>query len=280
MTVKIVTDTTSDLTPRIADPLGITVVPLYINFGTESYIDGVTLTTEEFYQKLATGKILPTTAVPGPAAFAQVYDKLSQETDEIVVVSLSSTLSAVHEMESQAIGMMRKKCRIEIIDSKAGCMALGLIAIAAAKAANAGATMDDVVKITRRNIYRSKIYFAFDTLQFLKRSGRVGAVQAFLGSMLKVNPIMTLEEGEGRPVARPRSRAGAIELLYKFATSFANIEEMGIEDATTPAEADVLTERISYRFPKERIYRTKVSPVVGTHVGPHVLAVTVLGDRG
>jgi DegV family protein with EDD domain len=174
--------------------------------------------------------------------------------------------------------MMKKKCRIELIDSKAGCMALGLVVIAAAKAANAGAKMDDVVKITRRNIHRSKIHFAFDTLEFLKRSGRVSAVQAFLGSMLKVNPIMTLEDGEGRPVAKPRSRAKAIELLYKFAMSFSNIEEMAIEDATTPDEADILAERISHRFPKERIYRTKVSPVVGTHVGPHVLAVSVLGD--
>jgi len=280
MTVKIVTDSTSDLKPHIASPLGITVVPLYINFGKESYRDGVNLTTEEFYRKLTTSKISPTTAVPGPAMFAEVYDKLAQETDEIVVISLSSKLSSAHEMESQGTGMMRKKCRIEIIDSKAGCMALGLIAIAAAKAANAGAQIDDVVKITRRNIHRSKIYFAFDTLEYLKRSGRVSAAQAFLGSMLKVNPIMTLEDGEGRPVARPRSRARAIEFLYKFAISFSNIEEMAIEDATTPDEADMLAERISSRFPKERIYRTKVSPVVGTHVGPHVLAVSVLGDRG
>jgi DegV family protein with EDD domain len=280
MPVKIVTDSTSDLTPQIASPLGITVVPLYINFGTKSYRDRVDLTTEEFYQKLASSKILPTTAVPGPAALAQVYDKLAQETDEIVVISLASGLSSMYEMESQATGMTKRKCRIEIIDSKAGCMALGLIAIAAAKAANAGAKMDDVVKITRRNIYRSKIYFAFDTLEYLKRSGRVSAAQAFLGSMLKVNPIMTLEEGEGRPVARPRSRAKAIDLLYKFAMSFLNIEEIAIEDATTPDEAEIIAERLSYRFPKERIYRTKVSPVVGTHVGPHVLAVSVLGDSG
>jgi DegV family protein with EDD domain len=279
MPVKIVTDSTSDLKPHIAGPLGITVVPLYINFGTESYVDGVNLTTEEFYQKLASSKTLPTSAVPGPASFAQAYDKLARETDEIVVISLASKLSSVYQMESQAIGMMRRKCRIELIDSQAGCMALGLIAIAAAKAANAGAKMDDVVKITRRNIPRSKIHFAFDTLEFLKRSGRVSAAQAFLGSMLRVNPIMTLEDGEGRPVARPRSRAKAIELLYKFATSFSNIEEMAVEDATTPGEADMLAERISSTYPRERIYRTKVSPVVGTHVGPHVLAVSVLGDR-
>jgi DegV family protein with EDD domain len=278
MPVKIVTDSTSDLKPHIADPLGITVVPLYIHFGTESYLDGVDLTTEEFYRKLASSKTLPTTAVPSPASFAQVYDKLARETDEIVVISLASKLSSCHEMESQAIGMMKRKCRIELIDSKAGCMALGLIAIAAAKAANAGANIDEVLDITRRNIPRAKIYFAFDTLSYLKRGGRVNAAQAFLGSVLNVNPIMTLEEGEGKPVGRPRSRAKAIEFLYKFAASFSNIEEMGIEDATTPDEADTLAERINSIFPRKRIYRTKVSPVVGTHVGPHVLAVSVLGD--
>jgi DegV family protein with EDD domain len=280
MPVKIVTDSTSDLTPQIASPLGITVVPMYINFGTQSYRDGIDLTTEEFYQKLASSKILPTTAVPGPAMFAQVYDELAQKTDEIVVISLSGKLSSAHAMELQATELTKKKCRIEIIDSKAGCMALGLIAIAAAKAANAGAKIDDVVNVTRRNIYRSKIYFAFDTLEYLKRGGRVNAAQALLGSMLKVNPILTLEEGEAQPVARPRSRAKAIEFLYNFAMSFSNIEEMAIEDATTPDEADIMAERISPRFPKERIYRTKVSPVVGTHVGPHVLAVSVLGDKG
>lgn len=158
-------------------------------------------------------------------------------------------------------------------------MALGLIAIAAAKAANAGAKIDEVINMTRHNTDRSKIYFAFDTLEYLKRSGRVGAAQAFLGSMLKVNPIFTLENGEGRPVARPRSRVKAIEYLYKFVASFSKIDEMAIEDATTPDEANLLAERISSRFPRERIYMSKVSPVVGTHVGPHVLAVSVLGDR-
>jgi len=279
MAVRIVTDSTSDLNSQIASELGITVVPLYVHFGTQSYQNGVDLTTGEFYRKLASSKTLPTTAVPSPASFAQVYDRLAQETDEIVVISLASKLSSVHEMESQAVGMMRRKCRIEVIDSKAGCMALGLITVAAAKAANAGAKTDDILSAIQRNINRSKICFAFDTLEFLKRGGRVNAAQAFLGSMLRVNPIMTLEEGEGRPLGRPRSRAKAIEFLYRFAMSFSNIEEMAIEDATTPEEADMLAERLGARFPKERIYRTKVSPVVGTHVGPHVLAVSVLGDR-
>ncbi len=279
MAVKIVTDSTSDLKHEIADELGITVVPLFVHFGTDAYRDGIDLTTEEFYEKLVASKSLPTTAVPGPAVFAQTYDKLARDTDEILVVALSRKLSVTYETELQAIELMTRKCRVEVIDSQAGCIALGLIAIAAARAAYAGAKLDDVLNLTRQNIHRTRIYFAFDTLEYLKRGGRIGKAQAFFGSLLKVNPVLTLEDGEASAVARPRSRLKAMERLYKFAMSFSKIDEMAIEDATTPGEADLLAERLGSRFPRERIYRTKVSPVVGTHVGPHVLAVAVQGDR-
>ena len=277
--VKIVTDSTSDLTPEIASELGITVVPMYVHFGTESYRDGIDLTPEEFYQKLARTETLPVTAVPGPASFAQVYDRLAEETDEILVIALSSTLSAIYEVELQAIKLMQRRCRVEVVDSLWGMMAQGLIAIAAAKAANAGANLDQVVGVTRENIGRTDLRIAFDTLQYLRRGGRIGMAQAFLGSMLKVNPILTLRNGKAHPVARKRSRSKAIDYLYDFAMGYSHIEEMAIEDATTTDEAEMLAERLSAKFPKERIYRAKASPVVGTHVGPHVLAVSVLGDR-
>ena len=280
MAVKIVTDSTSDLTPEIASPLGITVVPLYVHFGTESYRDGVDLTTEDFYQRLTHTKSLPTTAVPSPTTFAQVYDDLSRETDEILVIALSSKLSTVYEMELQAVREKKTKCRVEVVDSLAGAMALGLIAIAAAKAANAGANLNEVLRLTQHNILRAKIHFAFDTLEYLRRGGRVGAAQAFLASVLKINPILTLKDGEAHPVAKPRSRSKAIDHLCDFAMSYSSIEEMAIEDGTTPDEAEMLAERLKSKFPKERIFRTKVTPVVGTHVGPHVLSVSVLGDEG
>ena len=280
MTVKIVTDSTSDLTPEIGSKLGITIVPLYIHFGTESYRDGVDITTEEFYQKLEHAKVLPTTAVPSPATFAEVYDGLTAVTDEILVIALSSKLSSVYEMELQAIKLMKRKCQVQVIDSLAGAMALGLLTIAAAKAVNAGATLDEVISMTRHNISRAEIRFTFDTLEYLKKGGRISAAQAYLGSILRVNPILSLKNGEAYPVARKRSRSKAIDYLCDFIKSYSYIEEMAIEDATTPNEAHLLLERINVKFPKERIYCTKVSPVVGTHVGPHVLAVSVLGDRG
>ena len=280
MAVKIVTDSLGDVPSEVAEELGISVIPITVLFGTEVYRDGIDLTTEQFYDKLMHSKILPTTAVPPLGAFVEVYDRLAEETDEILVITISHKLSATYEAALQAIELMMRKCRVEVVDSLTAIMGQGLMAIAAAKAANSGASLDEVADLTRNNMSRADLRMAFDTLEYLKRGGRIGRAQAFLGSMLKVNPILTVaEDGEVHPVVRERSRAKAIDYLYNFAMSFSHIEEMAVEHATTPDEAEMLVERLSSKFPKERIYRSKVSPVVGTHVGPHVLAVSVLGDR-
>ena len=158
-------------------------------------------------------------------------------------------------------------------------MGEGLIVIAAAKAAKTGASLDEVVQLTKRNIPRAEIRMAFDTLEYLKRGGRIGRAQALLGSMLRINPVLGIKDGEAYPFARERSRGRAMDYLYQFAMSFSKIDEMAVEDATTPQDADKLVEHLSTKFPKERIYRSKVSPVVGAHVGPRVLSIAVLGDR-
>ncbi len=279
MAVKIVTDSSACLPVKSVEELGITVVPAYVCFGAKTYRDGIDLTTEQFYERLVSSKILPTTAVPAPTIFAEAYDKLAKETDEILVITISHKLSAIYKTALQAVELMKRKCRIEVIDSQWALMAEGLIVMAAAKAAQAGASFDEVAALTQKNIPRADIRIAFDTLEYLQRGGRIGKAQAFLGSVLKINPILCIKDGETYPVARERSRAKSIEHLYNFAIGYSRIEEMAIEDATTPNEAEMLAERINTKFPKERIYRTKVSPAVGVHVGPHVLAVSVLGDR-
>jgi len=279
MTVKIVTDSIGDVPSQAIEELGITIIPLYVHFGNESYRDGIDLTTEQFYDKLRHSEILPTTSVPSLGTFVEAYDRLAEETDEIAVITLSSKLSATYEAALQAMKQMKRKCRVEVIDSLTAIMGEGLIVIAAAKAANSGASLDEVMNITRQNIPRADMRIAFDTLEYLKRGGRIGKAQAFLGSILKVNPILGIKDGEVFPFARERSRAKATNYLYNFATSFSHIDEMAVEDATTPDEADMLVERLNSIFPKERIYRSKVSPVIGAHVGPHVLAVSVLGDK-
>ena len=279
MTVKIVTDSTSDLTPEIAEKLGITIVHLFVHFGTDAYQDGVDLTPEDFYKKLVKSEILPTTSTPSPMAFAEVYDELAQETDEILTVVLSTKYSKTHEAAILGKELKKSRVRVEVIDSYQATMTLGLLCIAAAKAARSGASLADIIGVTRSNMQRVDMRMAFDTLEYLKRGGRIGSAQAFMGSILKINPILTINNGYTEAVTRTRSRAKAIERLYDFAMSFSNIEEMAIEDATTPDEAEALAERLSTKFPKEHIYRAKVSPVVGTHVGPHVLSVAVLGDK-
>jgi DegV family protein with EDD domain len=279
MAVKIITDSLGDIPSEVAKELGITIVPLNVHFGSQTFRDGIDLTAERFYDKLVQSKVFPTTTVPPLSAFVNTFDKLAEEAKEIVVITFSHKLGASYAAALEAKGLMKRKCRVEVIDSGWVAMAQGLIVIAAAKAARGGANIDKVVSLTRRNIPRADVRMVFDTLEYLSRGGRIGKAHTFLSSVLRVNPVLGIKDGEVYPFAREHSRTKAIDYLYHFATSFSRIEGMAVEDATTPGEADELAKRLSAKFPKETIYRTKVSPVVGVHVGPHVLAVSVLGDR-
>jgi DegV family protein with EDD domain len=277
--VAIVTDSVADLPPQVADEFGITVVPLVVRFGTDLYRDGLDLSPDQFYGKLRTSKALPATSVPPPAAFADAYDKLAEQTNEIVVISLASKLSATYQVALQAVGLMKKRCRVEVLDSQWAVMAQGFITIAAAKAAQAGASLDEVLDVARRTIHRVDMHAAFDTLEYLERGGRIGKAQAFLGSLLKVNPIIGLKEGEAYPCARERSRAKAIDYLYNFATSFGSVEGLAVEYATDLDEANRLVQRLHSKYPQVPIYLSRASPVIGTHAGPGLIVVSVLGDR-
>lgn len=280
MTVKIVTDSLSDIPSDVAQELDITIIPLNVLFGEGVYRDGVDLTTEQFYEKLTQSQELPTTQIDSLDVFVQAYDKLAEETQEILVITNSKKISASYEAMVQAVDKMKRPCRVEVIDSQLAIMAQGLIVIAAAKAAQKGAGIEELMALTEKNIPRVDIRMAFDTLDYLEEGGRIGKARAFLGSRLKITPILGIREGEVFPFSREHSRARAIDHLYYFATSFSHIEEMAVEDATTPKEADALAKRLRSQFPKTRIYRTTVSPVIGAHVGPRVLGVAVLGDRG
>jgi len=279
MAVKIVTDSVADLPSQVVNELGITVVPLNVRFGTEVYRDGIDLTAEQFYDRLVHSQTLPVTSVPSPGIFAETYDKLAEETDEILAIILSSKLSGTYEVALQSIGLMKRKCRVEVIDSQWAVMAEGFIVIAAARAAQAGANLEELLDIAHRNMSRVDFRAVFDTLEYLKRGGRIGAAQAFLGSALRINPIITMKDGVVEPAGKTRSRAKAIDRLYNFAMSYSSIEEMAVEDAACPEDAEVIVERLSSKFPKERIYHSKTTPVIGTYTGPGLLLVTILGDK-
>ena len=276
--VKVVTDSCSDITPQLAREFGITVVPLYVNFGNETYRDNVDLTTEEFYHKLETSKIYPTTSTVTPADFAELFDKLAEETKEILAITPSDKFSATYATALQSKAIVGRDYRIEVIDSRAGAGAQMLLVISAAKMAQSGANLDQIVDWVWRAIPRVHMRMSSDTLEYLRGGGRIGKAQAFLDGLLKVNPVVEIRSGATFPIARPRNRAQAMDFLVNFVKGFSDVEAVAIEDATTPDDLEILAERLKSVVPPERIYRSKVSPVVGAHVGPHALAVAVLED--
>ena len=277
--VAIITDSVADLPPKVAEELGITVIPLIVRFGIDTYRDGVDLSPDQFYDKLRTGKVLPMTSVPSPMDFSKAYDKLAEEASEILVISLSSKLSATYQVALQAVGLMKKHCRVEVLDSQCAVMAQGFIAIAAAKAAQAGANLDEVLDVARQTIPRVDIRAAFDSLEYLERGGRIGKAQAFLGSLLKINPIIGLKDGEVQPFGKKRSRAKAIDHLYNFAASFGDVEGLAVEYAADLDEASRLAERLHSRYPGVPVHLSRATPVIGTHTGPSLIVVSVIGNR-
>ncbi|MGD9118613.1 MAG: DegV family protein [Dehalococcoidia bacterium] len=279
MAVGIVTDSVADLSPQMVKELGVSVVPLSVRFGEEVYLDGIDLTPDQFYEKLKTSKVFPNTSVPSPGDFVRVYDELAEKTDEILVILVTSRLSATYEVARQSVAMMKKKCRVELLDSEMATMAQGFIVMKAAKAAQSGASLDEVIEVARQTIPRVDFLAAFDTLEYLRRGGRIGRAQAFLASLLRINPLITLKDGVVEPAGRTRSRAKAIDRLYEFAAGYTNIEEMAVEDTVCPEEAEALRERLGAIFPKERIYRSRMTPVIGTHTGPGLLLVVIMGDK-
>jgi len=276
MTVKIVTDTLSDITGDLAAKLDVTLIPLYVRFGEEIYRDRVEITSEDFYRRLVNEPKLPSTTQPTPNDFAEVYRKLAEETDEILVVVVSSKLSGTFQSATQAKEMLKGKCRIEIVDSFTVAMAEGLIVISAAKMVKEGANLDKVADMARKAVSRSHLIAYFDTLKYLAKGGRIGKAKGLLGSLLSFKPILTVRDGEMAPLTRVRSLNAGLDYLYNVAASASKIEGLAVEHATTIGDADKLVERLSAIYPKENIYRSVISPVIGTYSGPNALALTVL----
>jgi DegV family protein with EDD domain len=276
MTVKIVTDSLSDITGDLVGELGITVVPLYVRFGEDIYRDRVEITTEEFYRRLVNEDTLPSTTQPTPNDFLEVYKNLAKETDEILVIVVSSKLSGTYQSALQARDLVKNKCRIEIVDSLSVAMGQGLIVIAAAKAVQAGANLGEAADLARRLVSRSHLIAYFDTLKYLAKGGRIGKASNLLGSMLSVKPILTIRGGEMAPLTRVRSLSAGLDYFYNTVANLSSIEGLAVEHATTPSDADALVERLGSIYPKENIYRAVISPVVGTYAGPNALALTFL----
>ncbi len=277
MTVKIVTDTLTDITGDLAAQLGITAVPLYVRFGEEVYRDRVDITSEDFYRRLVNEPKLPSTTQPTPNDFAEVFQKLAQETDEILAIVVSSKLSGTYQSAIQARDYIKGKCRVEVVDSMSVAMGEGLIVISAVNAIKSGASLEKVTEMVRRAHTRSHLLAYFDTLKYLAKGGRIGKAKEFLGAMLSFKPILTVQDGEMAPLTRVRSMRAGLEYLASVVAGYRDrIEGLAVEHTTNPEDADILVEKLSTVYPKNRILRSTISPVVGTYAGPKAMAVTIL----
>ncbi len=271
MTVKIVTDSTADLPTQLAQELGITVVPVYLRFGDKVYRDRVDISENEFYQKLVESPIHPVTSQPTPADFAEVYQKLSQEADGIVSIQVTSKLSGTYNSALQGREMTGARCHIEIVDSLSTSMGLGLIAMAAARVAQAGEGLPTVMEEIRQTIPNIRIFGVLDTLKYLLLGGRIGKAKALLGSILNVKPMLTMREGELLPAGLARTRSKGIERLFELVKNALNIQELAIVHSTTPDEASSLKERIGSIFDKRQTHLARLGPALRVHGGPGTL---------
>ena len=271
MTVKIVTDSTSDLPPQLADELGITVVPVYLRFGEMVYLDGVDISHDEFYQKLVESSVHPSTSQPTPADFADVYGKLAEETDKIVSIHVTSKLSGTYNSALQGKELVGGGCHIEVVDSLSTSMGLGLISMAAARLAEAGESLEAVMEEIRQAIPSIRLLGVFDTLKYLLRGGRIGKAKALLGSVLNVKPLLTMREGELLPAGQVRTRNKGIDRLFDLVKNALNIQELAIVHSTTLDEADSLKERVASIFDRKRIHIARLGPALGVHGGPGTL---------
>jgi DegV family protein with EDD domain len=271
---KVVTDSTSDLPASVISELNITVVPALIQFGDKVYRDGVDLSTDEFYSKLQISSVLPRTSAPSPGSFNEVYSKLAQEAEAIISIHVAAKLSATYD--AARVGSMDLKCPISIIDSQTASMACGLLVILAASAAREGVSFSDIDALVHAAVPRTITFGVFGTLEYLYRGGRIGRAQAFLGSILKLNPILAIQAGEILPIARIRTRSKAIERLCEILRDSGVPQDMSVMSTTEPGEAEALAQRLSTLFPPERMYRASIGPAMGTYVGPGAVGVSVI----
>jgi DegV family protein with EDD domain len=274
--VAVVTDSVADIPLQLAEELGITVVPLLLRFDSAVYRDNLDISPDDYYKQLSTAKVLPKTSTPPPLAFSEVFDKLAEKTDNILYIGLSSKLSGTFQVAVESVGLMKKQCRVELLDSQWAAMAQGFIVITAARAAMEGKNLDEVIAIAKQTTSRVGLCAAFNTLEYLERGGRIGKAQALLGSLLKINPIIGVRDGVVVPLGKRRSRRKAIDYLFNYAANKPDIEALAVEYATDRDEAYKLEAKLRTRFPDVPVYISRATPAMGTHTGPGLMVVCTM----
>jgi DegV family protein with EDD domain len=278
MVVRIVTDSTSDIPDELAKELDITVIPVYLIFGDETFRDRIDMSEDEFYKRLTSDPIHPTTTQPTPKDFDDAYQKLSKEADGIISIHLTKKLSGTYQSAFQSAKSV-KNCPIEVIDTYSVSMGLGLLVIEAAKMAKAGKSYQEIVAEVKKMIPDIHVFALFDTLKYLAKGGRIGKGKALLGSILSVKPMLTLKEGEFEPVGQLRNRRKGIDKLFSYLENATSLKKVAIVHSTTPDEAQALAERVSSLLSKEHIRVARLGPALGVHGGPMLMVVAFIGSR-
>ena len=272
MSVRIVTDSTCDLPEEVVEKLGITVIPLYINIGDRGYLDGIEITRQEFYEGLADYDPHPTTATPGIDIFRNVYNRLADEgATHIISIHISISLSATVDVARTA-AKETTSIPVTVFDSQQLSLGTGFLAVTAAKAAAEGIQVSEIISMLEDKTTRTYVIAVLDTLEYLKRSGRMNSVVARLGSMLKIKPILIMNSGE--PTGeRVRTRDRAINRIIQFLNDLGELERIALVHTNAPEKAQELYQQSKHLFPSdiEKPLSVDVTPVLGTNIGPGVV---------
>jgi DegV family protein with EDD domain len=280
MSVRIVTDSTADLPPQLAQELGIAIVPVYVRFGDKSYRDGIEISYDELYDKLVNSPVHPSTSQPTPADFAQVYRELAKETDEIISIHVSGKFSGTYSSALQGKNLVDAKTNITVIDSESVTMGLGIITISAARLGLLNENLTVILEDIKQSKINMHLLGVLDTLKYLALGGRIGRAKALLGSVLNVKPLITIRNGEISPVGNVRTHTKAVEKLFEFVKGAVNIQDLAIVHNTTPDEAISLKARLVSFVRSDHLYMARLGPALGVHAGPGMLGVVIRTDTG
>jgi DegV family protein with EDD domain len=267
VSIRVVTDSTCDLPEHLIAEHAITVVPLYINMDGESLLDGEELSRDEFYRRLPTMDPAPTTAVPSPSMFAHAYERLAEAgASAIVSIHISEKLSGTVNVARLAADAL-SSIPVSVLDSRTLSLGTGFLALAAARAAEAGESMKAILDLVRRQASRTHVFAALDTLEFLRRSGRMNRFMSALGGWLKLKPLLTMTDGE--PAAeRVRTTRRATDRLLELLAERMPLAEAAIVHTRSPERASELHQRALGMLPPGEILSVDITPVFGVHLGP------------
>ena len=273
--VRIITDITAKLKPELVDRHQITVLPVDIRFGDEAFHIGPDNGTERLFRRMAGNPALLAEATIPSGVFQQAYSRLSRETSEILVLLSSSKLSNACAQAEAASRSFLGRYRIAVVDSMTASWGLGLVVEAAAKAADKGQSLDEIVRLVRGMLPHIYVVLFVERLDYLEKGNRIGPAQALLGTMLNIKPLLIMEEGEIIPLEKVRTRASAIEKLADFVGEFASVEQVVIMQNPLGTDTELLVEHLNLVLPGRTFPVIEYDAVLACHLGPDAMGVTV-----